>query len=149
MTARYLQRFSPYAVDGGCDAYGSMEEDDFGDYYKAEDVDAEIARLREALDRSQRFEAADWYWRAMDPDDCGYSPEEAINRAMVGQFCVCEIASSFTGPTRYGFIAPTLEPESDDDEFVHFATQQEAIAAAKARAALSPSDTGSNRRNTP
>jgi len=98
-----------------------------------DDKDAEIARLREALDRLQRFEAADWYWRTMDPDDCGDSPEEAINRAMVGQFCVCEIASSFTGPTRYGFIAPVVDPESDDEEFVHFATQQEAIDAAKAR----------------
>jgi len=98
-----------------------------------DEKDAEIARLREALDRSQRFEAADWYWRTMDPDDCGDSPEEAINRAMVGQFCVCEIASSFTGPTRYGFIAPVVDPESDDEEFVHFATQQEAIDAAKAR----------------
>ncbi len=97
-----------------------------------DEKDAEIARLREALDRSQRFEAADWYWRTMDPDDCGDSPEEAINRAMVGQFCVCEIASSFTGPTRYGFIAPVVDPESDDEEFVHFATQQEAIDAAKA-----------------
>jgi FtsZ-binding cell division protein ZapB len=49
-----LQRFSPYAVDGGCDAYGQMEEDEFGDYYNREDADAtiqvaqaEIAKLRE------------------------------------------------------------------------------------------------------
>ena len=37
-----LQRFSPYAVDGGCDAYGQMEEDDFGDYYNREDANAEL-----------------------------------------------------------------------------------------------------------
>lgn len=80
------------------------------------------------------FDRADWFWRAMDPDDCGDSPEEAINRAMVGRFCVCEIASSYAGPTRYGFIAPVLDPESDDEEFIHFATQQEAIEEAKRRA---------------
>jgi hypothetical protein len=51
-----LQRFSPYAVDGGFDAYGQMEEDEFGDYYNREDADAtiqsaqaEIAKLRAAL----------------------------------------------------------------------------------------------------
>lgn len=82
------------------------------------------------------FEGADWFYRTMDPDDCGDSPEEAINRGMVGRFCVCEIASSYAGPTRYGFIAPVLDPESDGEEFIHFATQQEAIDAAKARAAL-------------
>lgn len=92
-----------------------------------------------AQDDAAAFDKADWFWRTMDPDDCGDSPEEAINRAMVGQFCVCEIASSYRGPTRYGFIAPVLDPESDDEEFVHFATQQEAVDAAKARrAALLP-----------
>lgn len=85
-------------------------------------------------DPASAFNRADWFWRAMDPDDCGDSPEEAINRAMVGCFCVCEIASSYAGPTRYGFIAPVLDPESDDEEFVHFATQQEAIDEAKRRA---------------
>ena len=64
------------------------------------------------------------------------SAEEAISRAMVGQFCVCEIASSFAGPTRYGFIAPVSDPESDDEEFIHFATQDEAINEAKRRIAL-------------
>ena len=55
-TATSLQRFSPYAVDGGCDAYGQMEEDDQGDYYNREDCDAALAAaiareegLREAL----------------------------------------------------------------------------------------------------
>ena len=95
-----------------------------------------VARLEGERDDADAFNKADWFWRTMDPDDCGDSPEEAINRAMVGRFCVCEIASSYAGPTRYGFIAPVLNPESDDEEFVHFATQQEAIEAAKARAAL-------------
>ena len=87
------------------------------------------------MDPASAFNRADWFWRTMDPDDCGDSPEEAINRAMVGRFCVCEIASSYAGPTRYGFIAPVLDPESDDEEFIHFATQQEAIEEAKRRAA--------------
>lgn len=79
------------------------------------------------------FDSADWYWRTMDPDDCGDSPAEAINRSMLGNFCVCEIASSFTGPIRYGFTAPVLDADSDDEEFLHFATRQEAIDAAKER----------------
>lgn len=111
---------------------------------RAENAEAELAaaQQREAGDAAQSFDKADWFWRTMDPDDCGDSPEEAINRAMVGQFCVCEIASSFSGPTRYGFVAPVLDSESDDEEFVHFATQQEAIDAAKARAALSNNGRG-------
>ncbi len=80
------------------------------------------------------FDQADWYWRVADPDDCGDSPEEAINRSMLGDFVVCKIASSFTGATRYGFVAPVLDPESDDTEFVHFATQAEALEAARVRA---------------
>ncbi|ASY56452.1 hypothetical protein [Sinorhizobium sp. CCBAU 05631] len=84
---------------------------------------------------AEAFDKADFFWRTMDPDDCGYSPEEALNRGMIGRFCVCEVGSSYTGPTRYGFIAPVLDPESDDEEFLHFATQEEAIAAAKERQA--------------
>ena len=87
-------------------------------------------------DEAKAFDDAHWFWRTMDPDDCGDSPIEAINRGMVGRFCVCEVASSYSGPTRYGFIAPVLDPESDDEEFVHFATKQEAIDAAKTRAAI-------------
>ena len=124
-------------------AFGSNGERDFMRQVARAALAAENQRLRdrervlvEAGDQAAAFDRADWFWRAMDPDDCGDSPEEAINRAMVGRFCVCEIASSYSGPTRYGFIAPVLDPESDDEEFVHFATQQEAIDAAKARAAL-------------
>lgn len=89
------------------------------------------------IDEATAFDRADWYWRTMDPDDCGDNPAEAVNRGMVGQFCVCEVASSYEGPTRYGFIAPVLDLESDDEEFLHFASQQEAIdAASERRAAL-------------
>ena len=116
------------------------------EYIRKDASDAAIASARAegvregmlkagVMDPASAFNRADWFWRAMDPDDCGDSPEEAINRAMVGCFCVCEIASSYAGPTRYGFIAPVLDPESDDEEFIHFATQQEAIEEAKRRAA--------------
>jgi len=116
------------------------------EYIRKDASDAAIAAARAegvregmlkagVMDPASAFNHADWFWRAMDPDDCGDSPEEAINRAIVGRFCVCEIASSYAGPTRYGFIAPVLDPESDDEEFIHFATQQEAIEEAKRRAA--------------
>ena len=117
-------------VDGGDEAAKAAAQADYE------------ARIRSALtaqpspDVAAQFDNADWYWRTMDPDDCGNSPEEAVNRGMLGRFCVCEIASSYAGPTRYGFIAPVLDPESDDEEFVHFDTHEDAIEAAKARAAL-------------
>lgn len=91
------------------------------------------ARVLEA--DADRFDRADWYWRELDPDDCGDTPSEAIHRGMIGDFCVCKIASSFTGPVRYGFNSPVLDPESSDSEFLHFGTEQEAIDAAKERKA--------------
>lgn len=36
-----------------------------------------------------------------------------------------------------GFVADVLDSESDDTEFLHFASQEEAVEAAKSRAALS------------
>lgn len=84
---------------------------------------------------AERFDRADWFWRVMDPDDSADTPAEAIHRGMIGDCCVCEIASSYTGPVRFGFTAPVLDPDSDDTEFLHFETQQKAIDAAKARAA--------------
>ena len=93
---------------------------------------AMIARgMREDL----TFDGADWFWRVMDPDDNGDNPSEAITRGYIGQFTVCEIACSYRGPTRFGFNAPVLDHESDEDEFLHFETQQEAIDAAKDRRA--------------
>ena len=100
------------------------------------------ADARAALDRIKAeavkealsdFAKADWFWRDLDPDDCGDTPEEAINFGMIGQFTVCHIRSSFTGPDRFCFIAPVLDPESDEEECLCFATQEEAIAAAKER----------------
>ena len=93
------------------------------------------AEARGAKNALRDFDKADWFWRTMDPDDNGDTPYEAVHRAMLGNFCVCEVASSFAGPTRYGFTAPVLDPESDDEEFVHFATHEEAMKAAKERSA--------------
>lgn len=87
-------------------------------------------------DIAARFESADWFWRTMDPDDSGDYPADAINRAGLGNYCVAEIACSFTGPRRFGFTAPVLDPESDDEEFLHFARQEQAIEAAAARRAI-------------
>lgn len=87
------------------------------------------------VDPAVAFDEADFFWRTMDPDDSGDSPCEALNRGMVGAFTVCEVASSYTGPTRFGFVAPVLDTESDDEEFLHFATQAEAIAVARERRA--------------
>jgi hypothetical protein len=39
------QRLRPYAIDGGCDAYGQMEDDPSGDYVRYEDYEALAARL--------------------------------------------------------------------------------------------------------
>lgn len=89
--------------------------------------------LANTQDDAAQFDSADFYWRTMDPDDSGDYPQEAINRAGLGPYCIAEIASSFTGPRRFGFIAPVLELDSDEEEFLHFATEAEALDAAKLR----------------
>ena len=55
MTDTSLKRFDPYSEHAG-DELGQMQENDYGDYYNREDVDAklaehaaEIERLRDAL----------------------------------------------------------------------------------------------------
>ena len=100
----------------------------------------EIAKLRAENERlggkvsdGERFDAADWFWRDMDPDDNGDSAHEAI--CMMPEYCVCCVNSSFTGPTRFAFRAPVLDAESDDTEILHFATKDEALEAASKRMA--------------
>lgn len=100
----------------------------------------EIAKLRAENERlsgkasdGERFDAADWFWRDMDPDDNGDSAHEAI--VMMPEYCVCCVNSSFTGPTRFAFRAPVLDAESDDTEILHFATKDEALEAASKRMA--------------
>lgn len=137
-------------LDQRLDVYASDLRKRSAGYEPSHSVSAELATLRaeieqlrrerdairnETLEAAKRFDVADWYWRTLDPDDSADNPGEALNRGMVPNFVVCEVASSFSGPTRYGFNALVLDPESDDEEFLHFATQEEAIAAAKERAA--------------
>lgn len=98
---------------------------------RVEREEAENQRLREAL---RDFDKADWFWRDLDPDDSGDSAHEAIS--MLPDFMVSCVCSSFSGPTRYVFRAPVLDSGSDDTEVLHFATESEAIATARARAAL-------------
>ena len=42
MSGTQITRWSPYAIDGGYDAYGEMEEDDVGDWVSYEDHAAHI-----------------------------------------------------------------------------------------------------------
>lgn len=85
------------------------------------------------------FDKADWFWREIDPDDSGDSPHEAIR--FLPDFTVSCVCSSFRGPTRYVFRAPVLDANSDDTEILHFATEEEALAAAAMlRAAVGESE---------
>ena len=88
------------------------------------------------IDDATEFDAADHYWRDIDPEDCGNHPQEALSKGYVGHYTVCAVSCSFTGPTRFGFSAPVLDPESDDEEFLHFGTEDEALAAAQERCAI-------------
>lgn len=48
-----VERFSTYAVDGGCDAYGMMEPDDYGDYVTFEAytaIEAKISSMESKLE---------------------------------------------------------------------------------------------------
>ena len=57
MTDKLIERLSPYAVDGGFDAYGQMEADEFGDYVRFEGYQARIladAKIIEAADELAR-----------------------------------------------------------------------------------------------
>lgn len=105
-----------------------------------------VARVQEAFGD---FDKADWFWRDLDPDDCGDNPQEAVHRSMLGNFTVCHIRSSFTGPSKFCFTAPVLDPASDDEECLCFDTQDEAIAAAnERRATLAKLDGGAGMTRT-
>jgi hypothetical protein len=82
-----VERLSPYAIDGGRDAYGAMEADTFGDYVAWEDYlalaaerdaeRAEVARVtqeRDALREALSLIAV-----------VGYSDNPAVNAAIAKQ----------------------------------------------------------------
>ena len=58
ITPEAVERLSPYAVDGGCDAYGQMGPDTSGDYVSLTDYDTLAARLAECEARLLEVEAA-------------------------------------------------------------------------------------------
>ena len=138
------EHFSP---DGGINFKGTfndhlpvpMKHEPSGtNLFSATQATAMIEHLLDGLpgeDPAAAFDMADYFWRTLDPEDSGDHPSEALNRGMVSAFTVCEVASSYSGPTRFGFIAPVLDAESDDEEFLHFATQAEAMKAAGERLA--------------
>lgn len=78
-----LQRFSPYAVDGGCDAYGQMEDDDLGDYVSYEDHAAEVARLTAELDEA-RMQAISDGCQLQEAEERSITAEAALSAAMAG-----------------------------------------------------------------
>lgn len=51
-----VERLAPYAVDGGCDAYGQMESDPFGDYVSYEAYQALVAERDAAIKRAEAAE---------------------------------------------------------------------------------------------
>lgn len=56
-TTGAVERLAPYAVDGGCDAYGQMESDPFGDYVSYEAYQALVAERDAAIQRAEAAEA--------------------------------------------------------------------------------------------
>jgi hypothetical protein len=79
-----------------------------------------IEDQRRSLRDPQR---ADWYWRDLDPDDCGYCVNDAIT--MMGEGVVCHVRSSFIGPDFFAAIVPVLDKESDDTEELIAETAEE------------------------
>lgn len=57
-TREEVERLAPYAVDGGCDAYGQMEHDPFGDYVSFEAYEALRDRAEAAEARSYALAVA-------------------------------------------------------------------------------------------
>lgn len=98
-------------------------------------VDDFIDMTGVGIKRSEVIDATppepDWFWRTMDPDDSGDSPNLAM--ACTDFFVIDEIASSYVGPTRFYFKTPTLDLDSDDEEELGFDTKEEAMAAAAER----------------
>lgn len=75
----------------------------------------------------------DLFWRAADPEESGSSVTEAMSCSPF--FSIDEIASSYSGPTKFYFKAPSTDPVSDDEEEFGFDTMMEATEAARARKA--------------
>jgi len=79
MTDTQINRWSPYAVDGGCDAYGEMEEDEVGDWVNYEDhtahIDAQDAKIKALVEALVRIEDLTSHNMPMSAKD-----EQCVNR---------------------------------------------------------------------
>jgi hypothetical protein len=94
--------------------------------------EARVKELEEAMKpktTAEAFDHADWYWSVHDPDDSDTNPYNICHQ--MGEYIVREIASSYSGPTRFAFIAPV--DGSDDAEIFHFETREKAVEDARAR----------------
>lgn len=106
-----VERFSPYAVDGGCDAYGQMEQDDFGDWVRFEDYTALSARLAEAQMQllAHLGQAHDAITRT--PDDAQAALDALLRAERVK--ALREAAEIVRG------LAPKIEHDSTQDDRMH------------------------------
>ena len=69
MTDELIERLSPYAVDGGFDAYGQMEADEFGDYVRFEDYQARILADAKIIEAADELYRATEFMTDNDPED--------------------------------------------------------------------------------
>ena len=90
----------------------------------------ELRAEREALEKAKNAEP-DWWWRDLDPDENGDCPHQAL--VDLPDFTVCLLHSSFAGPSKYAFRAPTLCLDDDNDEVVMADTEEEAMSLAEKR----------------
>lgn len=114
----------------------ASENDDF-DLLGAADAADDLMRMAED-DWRNRLGAVlnehtvepDWWYRDLDPDECGYSPHEALR--WTRDYRVDMLHSSYRGPTKFAFRAPVIG-DPDEDEVLLFDTEAEALAAAEER----------------
>lgn len=84
----------------------------------------------EPLGKAELRGEPDWWYRDLDPDECGYSPHEALR--WTRDYRVDMLHSSYRGPTKFAFRAPVIG-DPDEDEVLLFDTEEEALAAAEER----------------
>lgn len=82
----------------------------------------------DALERTRKKDAPDWFWCEIDPDESGDSPYDAMyqHRSRLTPTLLC---SSYIGPNMWGVMYP-LNPddESGEEEARTFDTKEEAEA---------------------
>ena len=81
----------------------------------------EIARLREHEKRGR----GDWFWRQLDPEECGDSIHEALR--FVGQGVVCHVGASWSAGSFFAAIVPAADIDSDETDEVVADTEEECL----------------------